>query len=121
MTAVKQQPDNSGLAQTKSGDTLIGQASEEQIAQWKKDNPNGVYGIKKDGHIGYVKDPSRGEMNCAMSKASADAAFDMFEELAELTWLGGSEELKRNDRLFRYMVKQLREIIEGEKVELVKF
>lgn len=112
MTAVKKQPDTA---------TLIGEATEEQINAWKAANPNGIYGIKKDGHICYLKDPSRAEMNCAMSKASADAAFDMFEELADLIWLGGSEEMKKNDKMFRYLVKQLREIIEGEKVELVKF
>jgi hypothetical protein len=98
---------------------LTGQQTEEQIANWKKEYKQGIYAISVDGHIGYFKNPNRHEMNCAMSKASADAALDMYEELARLTFIGGSEEVINNDQMFFGMVQQIKVKMEGKKATLV--
>lgn len=98
---------------------LIGQATQEQIDAWKKANPLGIYALISGGHIGYFKNPSRQELNCAMSKADTSAPLDMYEELATLTFIDGSRELLDNDNKFIGIATQMKQKFEGEKAELV--
>lgn len=98
---------------------LAGQASAEQVAAWKKQYPQGIYAIIADGHIAYFKNPNRHEMNCAMSKASVEAALDMYEDLAKRTLIGGSEEVLTDDQKFFGAVQQVKVKMEGKKATLV--
>lgn len=98
---------------------IAGQQNEEQIQAWKHQYKQGIYAIEVDNHIGYFKNPSRHEMNCAMSKASSDAALDMYEELARLTFIGGTEEVINNDQMFFGLVQQIKVKMEGKKAKLV--
>ncbi len=100
-------------------DKLIGQQTDEQVQKWKQQNKQGIYSIEADGHIAYFKNPNRHEMNCTMSKASLDAALNMYEELAKLTFLGGSEELLNDDQMFFGLVQQIKVKMEGKKATLV--
>jgi hypothetical protein len=79
---------------------LKGQATDAQIAEWKARFKYGIYGIEVDGHIAYFKNPGRNELNCAMSKADRDRALAIFEELANVTFIGGSEEVLTDDQMF---------------------
>ena len=98
---------------------LIGQQTDDQVQNWKQQYKQGIYGIEVDGHIGYFKNPGRHEMNCAMSKASSEAALDMYEELARLTFIGGSEEVINDDQKFFGLVQQVRSKMDGKKAKLV--
>lgn len=98
---------------------LIGQVSETQIADWKQKYKYGIYAIEVDGHIAYFKNPGRHEMNCAMRKADKERALDMFEELANITFLGGSEELLKDDQMFIGVSQELKVKLEGKKAKLV--
>lgn len=98
---------------------LIGQQSNEQIQKWKQQYKQGIYSIEAGGHIAYFKNPNRHEMNCTMSKASMDAALDMYEELAKLTFIGGSEALLNEDQLFFGLAQQIKVKMEGKKATLV--
>ena len=98
---------------------LIGQATDEEIAEWKQQYPQGIYAIESDDHIAYFKNPNRNEMNCAMSKASQEKALDMYEELATLTFIGGSEDVIKNDQRFYGLASQLKTKFEGKKATLV--
>ena|ERR1044072_197168 len=98
---------------------LIGQQTEEQVQKWKQQNKQGIYSIEADGHIAYFKNPNRHEMNCTMSKASLDAALNMYEELAKLTFLGGSEELLSDDQMFFGLVQEIKVKMEGKRATLV--
>jgi hypothetical protein len=99
--------------------TLIGQASNEQIAEWKRKCKYGIYAVEVDGHIGYFKNPGRNELNCAMSKADKDKALDIFEELASVTFLGGSEEILKDDQMFIGVSQELKVKLEGKQATLV--
>ena len=99
--------------------TLIGQASDAQIAEWKAKCRYGIYAITVDGHIGYFKNPGRHELNCAMSKADKDKALDMYEELANITFLGGSNALLTDDQMFIGISQELKVKLEGKKATLV--
>lgn len=98
---------------------LTGQQTDEQIQAWKQQYKQGIYAIEIDNHIGYFKNPNRHEMNCTLSKASSDAALDMYEELARLTFLGGSEEVLNDDQKFFGLVQQVRTKMDGKKAKLV--
>lgn len=99
--------------------TLIGTANETQISEWKTKYKFGIYALEVDGHIGYFKNPGRNELNCAMSKADRDKALDVFEELASLTFIGGSEELLKDDQMFIGISQELKIKLEGKKAKLV--
>lgn len=98
---------------------LKGQASEAQIAEWKARYKYGIYAIEVDGHVGYFKNPGRHEVNCAMSKADRDRALDIFEELANVTFIGGSEEILRDDQMFIGISQELKAKLDGKKATLV--
>jgi len=70
---------------------LTGQATDEQIAAWKKANPQGIYSLTSGNSILYFKRPSWEEVDCAMSKVDKEHPLAMGEELVELTLLGGDE------------------------------
>jgi len=99
--------------------TLTGQVTPEQIEAWKKKYPLGIYAIEVDGHIGYFKNPGRNELNCAMSKADREKALEMFEELANITLIGGSDEILKNDQMFIGISQELKVKFEGKKAKLV--
>ena len=111
----------SALAELKKAakGSLIGLATEDQVAAWKKEYPKGIYGLEVDGHIGYFKNPGRAEMNCAMSKVDKDAALDMFEDLAQTTFIGGSEAVLVDDEMFYGIVQQIKVKMEGKKAIMV--
>jgi hypothetical protein len=98
---------------------LTGQASESQIKEWKQKHKYGIYAIEVDGHIGYFKNPGRHELNCAMSKADRDKALDIFEELANITFIGGSEEILKDDQMFIGVSQELKVKLDGKKATLV--
>ena len=98
---------------------LIGQATAEQIKAWKEKYKDGIYAIQVDGHIAYFKNPNRHELNCAMSKASSEAALDMYEELTSRTLIGGSEDVLNDDQKFFGVVQQVKVKMDGKKATLV--
>lgn len=98
---------------------LTGQASDAQIAEWKAKYKYGIYAVEVEGHIGYFKNPGRNELNCAMSKADKDKALDIFEELANVTFIGGSEEILRDDQMFIGVSQELKSKLDGKKARLV--
>ena len=99
--------------------TLIGQVSDNQITEWKAKFKYGIYAIEVDGHVGYFKNPGRHELNCAMSKADKDKALAIFEELANVTFIGGSEEILKEDQMFIGVAQELKEKLDGKKATLV--
>jgi hypothetical protein len=98
---------------------LTGQVSDTQIAEWKVKHKYGIYAIEVDGHIAYFKNPGRNELNCAMSKADRDKALDIFEELANVTFIGGREEVLRDDQMFIGVSQELKVKLDGKKATLV--
>jgi hypothetical protein len=97
---------------------LKGQASAEQIAEWKNRYPN-VFTITVDGHIGYLKSPDRKILSYVSSVWSKDP-IKFNEILLTNCWLGGSEEIKTNDELFLGASSKLSEMIQVKDAELVK-
>lgn len=79
-------------------DKLIGEVSNEQIAEWKKLHKQ-IHAIEVGGHVGYVKRPGRLEMSQA-SVLGANDPIAFNENLLGSCWLGGSDAIKTDDELF---------------------
>ena len=98
---------------------LAGKATDEQINEWKRKYKAGIFSVEVDGHVGYFKNPGRNELNCAMSKADRERALAIFEELANLTFIGGSDEILKDDQMFVGVALELKVKLDGKKAKLV--
>lgn len=98
--------------------TLIGQATEEQIAEWKKQYGE-VWAAVCDGHVAYLKKPSRKALSYA-SVAGKENPLKFNELLLNDCWIAGSEEIKTNDSLFLGVSAKMAELVEIKEAELGK-
>ena len=96
---------------------LIGQATPEQIAEWKA-----KYGVVKaiivDGHIAYFKKPDRKIIGYASSIGTKDP-MKFNETMMNNCFIGGSEAIKKDDDLFLSASSKLGELINIKEAELV--
>ncbi len=93
--------------------------NQAQVDAWKSEHSQGIFALTQGKAIALFKNPTRHEMNYALSKAEKDATLDMFEALANSTFLGGDEGMLKTDRRFFGIVQKFKEVMEGEKTELV--
>lgn len=98
---------------------LEGQATEAEIAAWKKQYELGIYALKGGGHIAYFQNPNLDHVNCAMSTAMGGQPMDMYKCCAELTIIGGSRKLIENHTLFLGIATPIKRKMDGETMELV--
>lgn len=94
--------------------TLIGQVAEDQIAEWKKKYPIGIYQVICDGHVFYFRNPNRNEANMAISAASASAPYAVTEALIGATKIGGSDALLTDDGAFMGVSNALKDKLNGK-------
>jgi hypothetical protein len=96
---------------------LIGQVEPSVIEAWKSKHGK-VFAIVVDGHIGYLRKPTRTEVAYSSTIAQTNP-MKSNEALLNSTWLGGSEEIKTNDELFFGAASKLGEIISVKEAELL--
>lgn len=96
----------------------IGQASAEQIEQWKKANKDGIFKIEVGGHVAYFRNPNLDDLNFAASQVDADAPLDFNRTVMRETILAGSEAIFDDTKLFMGASKQIAKKIDGEKAKL---
>ena len=100
--------------------TFKGVATEEQIAKWKAEYKQGIYAVVvAPDYVGYFSSPTRAELNLALSKQDAAHPLAAYETFAELTWLGGAEEILKDDMLFNSLTNGMSEKLHGVQVMLV--
>lgn len=95
---------------------LIGQATPEQIAEWKKKHLI-LFALKVGGHIGYIRKPTRPEISYAQTVAQTNP-LKSNEVLLNAVWVGGSDEIKTNDELFFGVCNVLEGIVKVQEAEL---
>ena len=98
---------------------LKGEATPEQIAEWKKKYGE-VFALISDGMIGYLRKPTRPELGYAMSHANVNPLM-MTETIIQSCWLGGCDNLRDDDKYFLGLNTQINDIIEIAEVEVKKF
>lgn len=96
-----------------------GQATPEQIEVWKRQYPGGIYRIKVEGSIIYFKNPDRHDLNCAYAKMSQEATYDLYEELTNITCIGGDKSLLLDDQAFIGIADAIKVKLQGKQAELV--
>lgn len=96
----------------------IGQATPEQIAAWKEQHGE-LFAIRAGGHVCYLHKPSRRAISYASVAGKSDP-LKFNETLLRECWVGGSEEIRRNDELFLAASGVLAELIEVKEAELEK-
>lgn len=88
----------------------------EQIQEWKEKHGK-VYKISVDGKSCYLKRPSRKTLGYA-SVAGKDDPLKFNEVILRDCWLGGDEEIRKDDVLFLSVSAKLADIIETKEAEL---
>lgn len=112
---------------------LIGQATSDQIAAWKKMHKiDEIFELIAEGHACYLKPFDRAAMKYALSRMNlatgenGEVSIDVGKmiEIGEIGlqngWLGGSEEIKTNDRLFVSIALQCGALFDLAEVNLKK-
>lgn len=97
---------------------LIGQATPEQIEQWKQKHAS-VFALEVGGHVCYLRKPNRRELSAATALGQKDP-LQFNEVILENCWLGGSDAIKKDDELFLAASGQLGQLIEVKQAELKK-
>ena len=92
--------------------------TQEQIDSWKKQHGD-IYAIKVDGKTAYLKKPDRKTLSFA-SVAGQKDPMKFNEIILENCFIGGDEEIKKDDSLFLAASAKIVELIEVKEAELVK-
>jgi len=100
-------------------DKLIGEVTPEQIAEWKKKHGPGKRFVI-DGHVAYLRYPTRVEVSYANSIASKDP-IKSNEQFLKTIWLGGSDEIKTNNQFFFAITPFLKDMLTTKEVEVEDF
>ncbi|MFN4249057.1 MAG: hypothetical protein ACK4EY_15115 [Flavipsychrobacter sp.] len=99
----------------------VGQATEDQIKNWKAKYTDGIYQVVLRGHVGYFRNPDVEDMNAAASMTQSSAPLDYYKYLGKDTHIGGSEVLfDGTDRaMFLGFIETIKPKIDGKKGELL--
>ena len=103
---------------TEKQEALVGQATVAEIDEWKKRHGD-IYAIKVDGHVCYLRKPTRRGLSFASSAGKKDP-LKFNETLLRDCWLGGSEAIRRDDDKFMGASGVLDKIIPDAEAELEK-
>jgi hypothetical protein len=101
-----------------STEKLKGQATDEQIKEWKDKHGN-IFKINVDGKVCYLRKPSRKALGYA-SAVGKDNPLKFNEVILNDCWLGGDETIKTDDDLFLSVSGKIAELIEIKEAELEK-
>jgi hypothetical protein len=103
--------------------TLIGQASPEQIEQWKAEvkkkygESADVMAYEVDDRVGYLRSVDRDTYSAAAAKVSTSPA--KFNEIViSNIWLGGDEAIKNQDQFYFGLIDFVEELMGKKKGSL---
>jgi len=97
---------------------LSGEASDEQIAIWKKQHRD-VFKVTATGKVGYLKRPDRNTLKAVGVIADHDG-MKANDIILENCWLGGDPEIKTNDLYYLEVVPVLEHIVDFGRAEIKK-
>lgn len=95
---------------------LIGEATPEQIAEWKQKYGK-IFKYEVDGKVCYLRTVDRNTYGLAASKVSTSPA-KFNEVVIENIWLGGCEELRKNDSYYYGLIDFVEELMAKKKGSL---
>ena len=106
-----------------AADLLIGEVDQAKIDAWKKEFPNGIYMVQvpesAPTHVGYFKNPSRLDVNYALSQISDTSPLNVLEAFANTCFIGGAEDVLNDNGMFLGICSVIKEKMNGVKAKLV--
>lgn len=93
-----------------------GQATPEQIAAWKKEHGK-VFCYDVEDKVCYLRAVDRTTYSLALSKVSTSPA-KFNETIVEKIWLGGDEEIRKNDQFYFGLIDFVEELMNKKKGSL---
>jgi hypothetical protein len=90
--------------------------TQDQIDKWKKEHGK-VFKITVEDKTGFFKKPDRRTLAAAMKFGSSDP-MKFNETIAKNCWLGGDEELNKDDDYFMGAATQFGEMIKMKEAEI---
>lgn len=99
--------------------TLSGQATQEQIEQWKQKHGE-IFQVVVEDKVCYLRKPTRAIISATTAVASQSGGIKSNEVLLNSCWLGGDEAIKTDDAYFFGASQQLAGIMEIKSSELKK-
>jgi hypothetical protein len=96
---------------------LTGQATPEQIKKWKEENSK-IFTYTVDGKICYFKPVDRNTYSLAASKITSAGPAKFNEIVIERIWLGGADEIRKEDKYFFGLIDHVEELMDKQKGEL---
>lgn len=97
--------------------TLIGQATEEQIAEWKNKFGD-IHSVTAEGHVAYFKNPNRQQVGYAMGLQKDP--MKMTEFLLKECRVGGSEVFEKEVSFMLGAAPLLEKLVSVKQVEIAK-
>ena len=103
---------------------IAGEATAEQIAKWKQEHTDvfeltAAHPGTEEEHKGYVRRPKRAELSYA-TKVGQSNPLGFNDAILNACWLGGSEEIRKNDAMFMGVSGQLDEIVQIAQASIKK-
>ena len=99
-------------------ETKVELTIEQKIEKWKAIHGD-VFQVSVDGHVAYLKKPTRKTLGAAAVIGKADP-MKYNEILLTNCWIEGDEAIKTDDSLFLGVSAQLAEMIEIKEAEIKK-
>lgn len=101
-----------------------GQATLEQIAQWKKEvaekyGENAkLYAYQVGNSICYLRSVDRNLFSMASAKVASAGPNKFNEVIVEGIWMGGDEAIKKEDRYYYGLIEFIEELLDKKKGSL---
>lgn len=93
---------------------LIGEATPEQIATWKKAHGK-VYCYTVEDSICYLRSVDRNTYSLAAAKITSAGPAKFNEVVIENIWLGGDESIKTEDSYFFGLIEYIEDLMAKKK------
>lgn len=93
--------------------------TQEQINEWKE-KYGGVYELPVEDKTAYLREPKMKDFKRAFSAMQADGDLAFGEEMLNMLFIGGDEEVKTNDDYFLPARKKLTKFFTFEEAEIEK-
>lgn len=97
---------------------MIGQVSDEQIQQWKKEFGN-VWEVSVENSVCYLKKASRATLRAALTFLEKDKLKYM-EVIIANCWLAGDESIKTDDDKFYSLTSVVPDLTQAKEAEIKK-
>lgn len=90
-----------------------------QINEWKEKYGN-IYELPVDDKVAYLREPKMKDFKRAFTAMQNNGDLAFGEEMINLLFIGGDEEIKTNDDYFLPARKEIKEFFNFEEAEIVK-